>query len=592
MSLSAAEYQKHHNLEGAPDPFPALSEDTPAKAKTSKSAPRDLDTQSEIAFPSLAPSVPSSNAQVKSGWGAGPRIKPAVTKAPVFTDSFTLSAIDLSNSGKDGKPATMGEVLKQVMGKFKVKVEASGNQKSNQTTFYLKSESEKDLEKAKRSLLALLSPVTSMVLNAPASAISMIIGPKGATLKQVRDQTGVKVDIPRRDTLPVPTGTNGSTSPAPQDNDEEDEPTVPVTITGAQPMVVEAQSLLNQIIASKVSRSTQRVRDIPSHILRFIIPKKSSFEAAAAPDTVSLSLNISEREITVSGGREAVVRVVESIKESIESLKTGLTSVKISLPKRQHRLLTGKAADEILAETKCAVIVSPPDEMSDEIVVWGQSGDLAGGLGSVMTKANSQHIHEFPLPGPITLSKQYLTYITRIGYPKTLSSQNPGVMVHAPHPSLVEKLSTLNIDIIGEKLLVDNVVRKFSELIGKLIGGTRTVPIDWLVHRIVQGKNSKKLKQFHEVHNVLVYFPGEASEKSEVLLVYDPLSANASLSPDDKKKHLDDVSRELTKMGKEAGEVKSETLHIEKKWHEAVVGQSGTTLNASVATLSSSSGSI
>ena len=66
------------------------------------------------------------------------------------------------------------------------------------------------------------------------------------------------------------------------------------------------------------------------------------------------------------------------------------------------------------------------------------------------------------------------------------------------------------------------------------------------------------------------------------MLVYDPFSPNASPSPDDKKKHLDDVSKELNKLAKEAGEVKSESIAVEKRWHEAVVGQSGTTLNAYV----------
>ncbi len=49
--------------------------------------------------------------------------------------------------------------MKQVMSKFKVKLDASGNQKNRQTTFHLRAESKKELEKAKRSLLTLLSPV-------------------------------------------------------------------------------------------------------------------------------------------------------------------------------------------------------------------------------------------------------------------------------------------------------------------------------------------------------------------------------------------------------------------------------------------------
>lgn len=49
--------------------------------------------------------------------------------------------------------------MKQVMVNHKVRIEASTNQKTRQTTFHLKADSKKELEKGKRNLLAALSPV-------------------------------------------------------------------------------------------------------------------------------------------------------------------------------------------------------------------------------------------------------------------------------------------------------------------------------------------------------------------------------------------------------------------------------------------------
>lgn len=89
---------------------------------------------------------------------------------------------------------------------------------------------------------------------------------------------------------------------------------------------------------------------------------------------------------------------------------------------------------------------------------------------------------------------------------------------------------------------------------------------------------SYRLKQFHEAHNVLLFFPTESSESSQVLLVYDPLSPAASASLNEKKKHLDDVETEILKL--DAAEMKTEVVPVEKRWHEAVVGKGGTTLNA------------
>ncbi|KAH9979180.1 SCP160 protein [Russula compacta] len=582
--MDAAALARLHHLEGAPDPFPSEAFSAPV-SKSQNLVP--LDTDSQEAFPSLAPSPVTVPKPVPSAWGApaGPRLAAHVSQA---TDSFTLSAIDLSSAGKDGKPTTLGEIMKQVMANHKIKIEASTNQKTRQTTFHIKADSRKELEKGKRSLLASLSPVVSIVVNAPASTIAAIIGPKGATLKQIRDQTSVRIDIPRRETLAVPSGNgvtdggsphaSGGTSPVPADDD--DEPTVLVTVTGPQPLACEAQDLIKQIIASKRARTTQRVRDIPRHIVPFVKACYSAFVEAAEGGDVELSLKSAEREVSVSGDREVVLRVIEAVRSTIVTVSASLTSVKIQLPKRQHRLLVGNAVGEILASSKCVVIVPPAEDPSEEIVIWGKAEDLGDGVSAVMSKANSQYIHEFPLPGPIGLSRQLLAYIHYTGYTRSLATANPGVSVFTPESAARSKASVLNVDLIGEKALVDAAVRQVSELMGKLIGATKDVPVDWLVHRVIQGKHAKKIKQLHESHNVLLFFPQESEEQSSVLLVYDPTSPSASPSPVEKAKNVEGAEKELIKWAKDAADVKSQVIAVEKKWHNAVIGKGGTTLNA------------
>ncbi|TRM69469.1 hypothetical protein BD626DRAFT_392577 [Schizophyllum amplum] len=577
MALSASDLAKRHNLEGAPDPFPAMVDKSPARPK--KSPQTALDTDSASAFPALAPSAPTAAAPARSAWGAGgPRIKPAVVKAPVYTDTFTLTSVSLPTN-KDGKTLSLSEVLKQVMAKHKVRIDASG-QKGGQT-FYLRGESPKELDKGKRSLLASLSPVISIVVDAPASTIPTIIGPKGVTLKQIRDQTNVKIDIPRReDTLNVPNGqANGHASgKATPVEDDEEEPTIPITVQGPETSVYEAKALLNQIIATKTSKTTQRVRDIPAHILPFIAIRESYYKGLGGEgNELHFSFDFKAREVTASGDREAVVAVIESVKASIEGHNSTLTSFKLNLPKRQHVLLRGDFAKEILLKSQCSISVPPAEDATDEIIVWGKQTDLAKGMEVALSQANSKYIHDFPVPstGPGT-AKQVVTYMTRIGYTRILKASHPGVSVYLPSP----EAANLSIVIAGDKPAVDGVINNVSALMGKLFSGTKEVPIDWLLHRIIQGKNAKKIKQFHEQHNVQVLFPPESQELSSVLLVYDPLSPNFSVSLDDKLKHLDDVSKDLLKFARDAADVKSEQVSVEKRWHSAVVGVNKTTLNA------------
>ena len=431
-------------------------------------------------------------------------------------------------------------------------------------------------------------------------------------MKQIRDQTSVRVDIPKRDTTTTPNGNGHLNEGLLSHDDDDEEPTIPVTLTGPQPLAYEAQAMLNQIISSKTSKITQRVRNIPAHILPFIVARRALFMAAANNDndddavapgdrslfmapatdgTITLALNSDAREITVSGDREAVIRVVEKIKRTIETFESSLISVKISLPKRQHRLLTGPNAEAVLNKSNCSVLVSKADEPSDDVIVWGHTTDLPAGLSAVMEQANSKYIRDLVLPGPIDFSKQLTTYMNRTQYAKKVKATHPNVEVFLPSPDTQSQ--TLSIDLVGDKPAVDAVSKETSELIGKLVGATRDVHIDWLLHRGITGKNKKcvvtlqfiflrlktyRLKQFHEAHNVLLFFPIESSESSQVLLVYDPLSPAASVSLDEKKKHLDDVETELLKL--DATDMKTEVVPVEKRWHESVVGKGGTTLNA------------
>ena len=86
-----------------------------------------------------------------------------------------------------------------------------------------------------------------------------------------------------------------------------------------------------------------------------------------------------------------------------------------------------------------------------------------------------------------------------------------------------------------------------------------------------------RLKDFNETQHVTVYFPPESAESSSVLLFCDPAAVpNAG----ERTKHLQAVSTELLKLAREAADVKTETVSVEKKWHDAIVGKGGSTLNA------------
>ena len=293
-------------------------------------------------------------------------------------------------------------------------------------------------------------------------------------------------------------GTNGTTPPASGTatpliiEQDEEEVNIPITIKASRPLAEEARLLINDIIASRTSSVTQKIRDIPPHILPFLAIRRAAFEAAAEGRDIQTSLDAAAREIMITGDREGVTRVVDIIRSTTESLQTVLSSVSMNFAKRQHRLLTGQAAEEIMIQSKCAVIVPKPEDPSEAVTVWGGKEDLPNGLTAIISKANSVYIHEFPLPGPIQTSKNFLTYILRVNFTRTLTMAHPGLSVFTPPPALWDSATTLNLELSGDKNIVDEAIRQTSELIGKLNGATKDIDVDWIVHKSISHKNAKK----------------------------------------------------------------------------------------------------
>ncbi|CAE6518050.1 unnamed protein product [Rhizoctonia solani] len=576
MAESAAQalQRRHDELEGAPDPFPPMSSGQNGQTRRAPKKNAPVNTEDEEAFPSLVSVAPAKPA-VASAWGAAPRIHQATPRvvAPVFSDSFTLENIDLSTAGKDGKPATLNEVLKRVMLQHKnVKLEASTQRKDGRakTSFVIKADSEAEVEAAKRKLTAALSPVVTRIVQCPVSAIGSIVGQKGANLNQLRAKYDVRVDIPRKDANSAPpAGTSGAASPTLADEDEE--PTQPISVTGPLSSVVAAMAEIQGVISTKTASITQRVRDVPAKILPFIEGRRSDYEGAASNDGFSIMVNSTpeSREISVSGDRPGVVKIVEQIKKDIEELDNSIGSISMHVKKPKHRLLAGDFASELMATAKCTIEL-PEDPENENITIWGLSNDLPTGLTAINNQAGSKHTQTITIPAPSGPICEYL--VTTAYFGSIWGPKFPGVEGYP-----VPRGKGHVVDFVGDKEAVDPVVKDLNKLFQDLAGSVRQVEIDWLLHKALAGKFAKKIEQFRTAHHTEIHFPEESEEKSAVLLVYD-LGKNSSKT--EKKKHLDEVERELKKSVTETGSVRSEEITVDKKWHQAIAGRDDSNLNA------------
>ena len=622
---------QRHGLEGAPDPFPTLgggssnapsaSTSAPRKANGNGNATPPVDPNSEDAFPSLgASSAPAQNitkpaistwaakpstvksSKAKSGAsGMGRSGVPTASSHP-FSDSFSVPANEIE-SGK-----AMNDVLKKVMETTGAVIESSTQMRTGLKTFLIKAADQKRLAYARKQIERGLSKSITIQVEVPITTLGTIIGPKGATLKSITDSTGTKVDIPRRDTLPTYDAPADDASNA---SEEDEEPQVSISVTGPSVACNDAKSKILSLISHKVSQTSTSIKTIPSSYYPFIAGPKGSKIAAleqlgggqvkvhVPPPAVWKALESqsedtpSDRDLSIKikGDKESVKTVVNEILRRHEELSDTLRELKISIPKRQHRFLVGSAADDILTQTDCIVELPPVSDPSDQCVIRGPQASLIPALTLVMDKANAIAVemvdvvalHRANTSDPLAHAKKVVRYLQRSSKLRSIADANQGVKVFPPFASVVASSGAVVIEIVGEdKAAVNKAKEAVSTAVKAAVpAAIGLVEIDPLVHAILIGKKGAKIANFETTHSVTTVFPPASDESSEVLLVYTgDIPADKKARDSKLKEALTSAQKALNELAKDAADIKTENLTVDKKWHRYIIGTGGTVLNA------------
>jgi polyribonucleotide nucleotidyltransferase len=631
MALSAAELQKRHQLEGAPDPFPSLGGGAPApprpKSSTPVSASRSngRDT-SEDAFPSLAPSAGKARPAL-SAWSKAPAIKPS-TKKPMapgglgrvghatagshpYTESFTIPANELAT----GKAVT--ETMKKVHDQTGAVVESSTQMSTGLKQFHIKAADPKRLALARQIIERGLSKPVTLEVEVPISTIGTIIGPKGATLKGITDETGTKIDIPRRDTLPEWDARTAreAREAAGEDYDSDDEPEEPqvsITISGTGAAANEAKAKLLGLISHRISQGSATVKNIPSKYYPFINGPRGAnarrleeevgegeVKIHVPPPAVWRAIQDDEDEdaapkdvsIKVKGDKEKVKAVVAAINRQYEDLVGTLKEFGIVVPKRQHRYLIGEAADDILEKTGCIIDLPPASDPNEQVMMRGPQSGLLKAIELAMSKAEAVAVETVDVVAisrvntndPVPHAQKVARFLQRSSRLKQIGNKYDQVKVYAPKHEIMETGKVV-IDIVGEKK--DEVTKARDDVLAAVKAvppaAITTVYVDPAVHSLLIGKKGAKIAQFESTHQVTTVFPPSDSDDGDVSVVY-----NGAELPADKKQRdaklkeaVSTAAAALEELAKGAADVKTENLDVDKKWHRAIIGQGGTVLNA------------
>ncbi|WFD07238.1 hypothetical protein MVES1_002598 [Malassezia vespertilionis] len=569
------------------DPFPSLTSDpfpAPVPAAQTTRAPKKVETQpdvsSEDAFPSLNTlSTGSSSKQAGSAW---------VSSVPVI-QRVTHQATVALNLGEE-QLARLGQGLQRVQQKHRsVKVEASSTRKTGNTTFIIKGPTDQVVQQVKRELTALFARKVSISVLVPASLRAYVIGAGGKNVKSITEETGVKINIPPRSNQEATVSSEGPLL------DEQ----VEVTIEGDQVNALQAQRMIEAIVAERTSKVTQRLADIDHMYYPFIagtrnanldllvagpgrgevvvnIPPRGALLARNNPDDPEPSRQ-RDPAIVISGDREAVADVVGAIQAHVVDMKNKFRTLMINIPKRQHQFLTGDNAADILATSQCFVELPPIADPSDSVTIRGPQQQLPNALTAVIEKANSVHVQVVDLPALHAAGDAHARQLAQWLQPRI--SRDPNVQVYFPRagaPPVVE--------IVGKDAGAVQQMRASVEDMARSVDPScmRVVDIDPLAHGFIIGKKGQGLKAF-ESRGVDILVPPENSGRSDILLVLGrpaALPSDAAAKAAAATKLFDEAEQELKQSLATAADMRTMQIEVPAKYHRAIVGHDGTVLNA------------
>ncbi|WFD00899.1 hypothetical protein MYAM1_003655 [Malassezia yamatoensis] len=573
--------------EGGPmaDPFPSLHfpeihSNGPTRTRGSNPRPSARpDMESQDAFPSL---------------GAGASAKPPawVSHVPVIQRVMHQTSLQLRL--EEDQLAKLSQLLQRVQANYPhVKIEASTTRKTNVTTFILRGTNEESVQAAKKELTALFARRVTLSVWIPASLRAYVIGAGGKNIKAITEETGVRIQIPPRT----------SSEPMYEAQDPLLDQQVEVVIDGDEVNALQAQARIEALVAERTSKLTQRITDIDPTYYPFIAGARNAHALRLAetlgngeanvhvpPRSALLAREGAARDrdlaIVVNGDREAVQSIVSTIHQDVARWKSQFRTLSMNIPKRQHSLLVGDNAADILEATGCVIELPSVQDPSDSVLIRGPQQQLPHALTAALDKASAVSIQNLALdslhPDADPRHAKHLAHWLAMRAP-TRMARAQGVQVYYPRANTGSHL----VEVVGpDAQHVAHVASELEQLARAIEPSLiRTVDLDPLAHGMVIGKKGQNLKSY-EARGVDVLIPPENSGQSEIVLVLGrPESLqNLPVSRPEREQGaeavLDSVASDLRQIATTAADMRTEQLEIPAQFHKAIVGPDGTVLNA------------
>ncbi|XP_015683562.1 vigilin-like [Protobothrops mucrosquamatus] len=395
--------------------------------------------------------------------------------------------------------------------------------------------------KARKEIVARLQTqkrkTTTISVEVKKSQHKYIIGPKGNTLQEILDTTGVSVEMP-------PLESSSET----------------IILRGEPDKLGPA---LTQVYAKAKSVMVAEVM-APAWLHRFIIGKKGQNIGRITQQLpkVHIEFTDGDEKITLEGPTEEVELAQSQIQEIIRDLLRRMDYTEVLIDQRFHRHLIGKNGaniNRIKEQHKVSVRIPPDSEKSNLIRIEGdpQGVQLARKeLLEMAARMENERTKDL-----IIEQRFHRTIIGQKGEKiKEVRDKFPEVIINFPDPSQKSDI----VQLRGPKNEVEKCGKYLQKVIAELIENSFSIPVPIFkqFHKNIIGKGGANIKKIREETNTKIDLPTENSN-SEVILITG------------KKANCEDARDRILAIQRELANIKEVEISIPAKLHNSLIGAKG-----------------
>uniref|UniRef100_A0A8C7ZDS2 Vigilin n=1 Tax=Oryzias sinensis TaxID=183150 RepID=A0A8C7ZDS2_9TELE len=378
---------------------------------------------------------------------------------------------------------------------------------------------------------------TTIAVEVKKSQHKYVVGPKGNTLQEILDRTGVSVEIP------------------PSDSSSET-----VILRGEPDRLGQA---LTEVYAKANSYTVSSV-SAPSWLHRFIIGKKGQNLAKITQQMPKVHIEFTEGEdkITLEGPTKDVQMVQSQIEAIVIDLVSRMDYAEITVDPKFHRHLIGKGGvniNRIKEMHKVTVRIPPDNEKSNLIRIEGDPQGVQEAKKELLELASRMENER--TKDLIIEQRFHRAIIGQKGEKiKEVRDKFPEVIINFPDPAHKSDI----VQLRGPRTEVEKCSKFMQKMVAEMVENSYSVsvPIFKQFHRNIIGKGGSNIKKIREETNTKIDLPAENSNSEMIVIT-------------GKKVNCEAARNRILAIQKELANITEMDVSIPSKLHNSLIGSKG-----------------